>query len=128
MFNIIHVPSGLKVDVIVSDCVGFDKLRLDRARRREFLPGMSAVFSSAEDVIVNKMRFYREGGSDKHLRDIAGMLKISGSAIDREYVERWAASFGVQDVWRVILERVQQSKGGSAGGQIPASPPEQPTR
>jgi len=28
------------------------------------------------------MVFYRDGGSDKHLRDIAGILKISSDAID----------------------------------------------
>ncbi|RPJ03448.1 MAG: hypothetical protein EHM31_00745 [Candidatus Aminicenantes bacterium] len=35
-----------------------------------------------EDVILKKMVFYRDGGSDKHLRDIAGILKISSDAID----------------------------------------------
>jgi hypothetical protein len=32
------------------------------------------------------MEYYREGGSDKHLRDITSMLKISGQDIDEAYI------------------------------------------
>ena len=38
-------------------------------------------FAAAEDVILKKLWFYQLGESDKHLRDIAGMLKISGARI-----------------------------------------------
>jgi hypothetical protein len=48
-------------------------------------------------------------GSDfngRHPRDIAGMLKHSGSAIDRAYIEQWASHFGVLTEWRSIVDRV----------------------
>lgn len=106
MFNIIHVSSGLKVDVIVTAGTGFDRLRLERARRMEALPGISAVFSSPEDLIVNKLLFYKEGGSDKHLRDIASMLKVSGGELDRAYIESWADRMGVGQLWRELTRRV----------------------
>ena len=47
--------------------------------------------SFPEDVIVKKMDFYREGGSEKHLRDITGILKVMGDRIDRGYILEWAA-------------------------------------
>jgi hypothetical protein len=40
-------------------------------------------------VIVKKPQFHAEGGSDKHLRDIASIVRISGSEIDRDYVTEW---------------------------------------
>lgn len=55
--------------------------------------GWDAAFSSPEDAIVKKMEFFRAGGSDKHLRDIAGVVKTSGSEIDRVYIDRWATTF-----------------------------------
>ncbi len=42
---------------------------------------------------MKKMEFFRTGGSDKHLRDIAGVVKTSGSEIDRIYIGRWATTF-----------------------------------
>jgi hypothetical protein len=71
-----------------------------------------AIFSSPEDAILRKMEFYREGGSDKHLRDIAGVLKANAVGIDTAYIERWAATLGVTDVWRTILARLDRQNGG----------------
>jgi hypothetical protein len=53
------------------------------------------------------MLFYQEGGSEKHMRDIASMFKVSGNQIDRAYIDKWASSLGVEDVWEAILKRVQ---------------------
>ena len=46
---------------------------------------------------------------DKHLRDIAGMLKVSRDIIDRAYVAGWAKELDVLDIWQAILQRVGQS-------------------
>ena len=52
------------------------------------------------------MIYYREGQSEKHLRDIAGMLQISGEKIDRAYISQWAETLGLQEVWQAVLRRV----------------------
>jgi hypothetical protein len=64
------------------------------------------MFASPEDVIIKKMQYYREGGSEKHLRDIAGILKISGDKVDKNYIARWATLFGVDTIWQAILEEL----------------------
>jgi len=43
----------------------------------------SAWFGSPEDIILNKLIYFREGGSEKHLRDIAGMMKLLQEKLDR---------------------------------------------
>jgi hypothetical protein len=37
-----------------------------------------------EYVIVRKLEYYRESGSDRHLRDIAGIVRVSGATINDE--------------------------------------------
>ena len=59
-------------------------------------------------MIIKKMEYYRLGESDKHLRDIAGVLRVSGPAIDRAYIEDWAARLGLSDIWQRVLARVEQ--------------------
>lgn len=44
-----------------------------------------AGIAAPEDVIIKKMEYYREGGSEKHLRDITGILLTTGADIDRPY-------------------------------------------
>jgi hypothetical protein len=67
-------------------------------------PEFDATFSSAEDVILKKMEAYRERGSEKHLRDIVGVLKISGGHLDRGYLEDWADRLEITEIWREILK------------------------
>jgi hypothetical protein len=64
-----------------------------------------AAFASPEDAIVKKMESFKEGGAEKHLRDIAGVLKTS-THIDGTYIDRWAAELGLTDIWRGIQERL----------------------
>ncbi len=98
-FNIIHPASGLKIDVMVPAETPFNRSRFSRAKRLSPSPDYDAVFTSPEDVILKKMEYYREGNSDKHLRDIAGILKISGERLDLSYIDEWAERLGLSDIW-----------------------------
>ncbi len=60
-----------------------------------------------EDVIIKKMDFYKQGSSEKHLRDITGILKISGDAVDKAYIAEWAKSLGLTEIWNAILRRLE---------------------
>ncbi|MBM3294878.1 MAG: nucleotidyltransferase family protein [Candidatus Aminicenantes bacterium] len=105
-FNIIHPASGLKIDLIVAKADDFDVSRFRRARRLKPFEDTEADFASPEDVIIKKMEYYREGQSDKHLRDIAGVLKVSGDEIDKEYIDFWAAKLGLRKIWLLIQDRI----------------------
>ncbi len=105
-FNILHPASGQKVDVIVASDSEFDRTRLGRGLRVPVGPDFEATFSAPEDVIIKKLEYFREGGSEKHLRDIVGVLKVQGSRIDRVYLTDWIARLGLQIEWALIEERM----------------------
>lgn len=106
-FSIFHVPSGFKIDVIVPAPGPFTDSCFRRARVMEIKPARSARFSAPEDVILMKLKYFRQGGSDKHLRDIASMFKVSGETFDLAYLERWAVTLGVAEELAVVRERVR---------------------
>lgn len=108
MFNIVHGASGLKIDVMGVKDTPFDESRLDRARPVNIYGDRPVMFGSPEDIILKKLEFFREGGSDKHMRDIAGMFKVSGASIDRGYIDMWAERIGVVAEWRLLQERLTQ--------------------
>ena len=53
------------------------------------------------------MVYYREGGSEKHLRDITGILRIRGELVDRKYVADFAQQLGLMEIWQAILKRLE---------------------
>lgn len=113
MCNVIHVPTGLKIDVVVAADDLFNRNRFERARRVKPDDDVEAYFASAEDVILKKMDFFREGGSEKHLRDITGIMLVSGDQLDHEYLEAWADQMGLETIWRTIKYLVRQKQEGS---------------
>lgn len=64
--------------------------------------------ASPEDVIIKKLECYQQGGSDKHLRDIAGVLRIVGAQLDRGYIREWAERLRVSDLWREVHDELDR--------------------
>jgi hypothetical protein len=107
-FNIIHPASGLKIDVMISKGDAFDKSRFARIKRMRPLENTEANFASPEDVIIKKMEYYKEGSSEKHIRDALGMLKISGEMIDLKYISLWAKRLNLEDIWQAIRKKLSK--------------------
>ena len=104
-FNILHFPSGLKIDLILVQDTDFSRADIAQGRRLKSEGFYDAWFASPENVILKKLEYYREGGSEKHLRDIAGILTIQGESIDRAWIEAWAVRLGVEPEWRIVRNR-----------------------
>ena len=107
-FKIIHPSSGLKLDVIIRKDTEFDRSRFSRIRRIQPAESYQANFASPEDVIIKKMEYYKEGGSEKHLRDITGILKVGGDEIDRAYIDRWVQRLNLIEIWDAVRRRLQE--------------------
>lgn len=107
-FNLIHVTGGVKADVILPHATEFDRSRWARRRRMPLGTVEQPMLASPEDVILKKMEYFAEGGSEKHLRDITGILKLSSQSVDRAYIEQWAAKLSVLNVWQLILAKLNE--------------------
>lgn len=66
-------------------------------------------FASPEDVILKKLQYYLEGRSEKHIRDIAGVIRVQGDALDRTFISEWATRMNTIDAWLHILEKLETS-------------------
>ncbi len=103
-FNIIHHETGFKADVYLGGRDPLHAWGLARARQLE-VEGQVLVVAPPEYVIVRKLEYYREGGSEKHLRDIRSMLDTSPEAIHSAELEQQIAARGLQEAWRQVQER-----------------------
>ena len=112
-FNVIHLATMFKVDVFI---LGRDELSREEMGRRQVYrvggPQEREIFvASPEDVVVQKLDWYRKGGevSDRQWSDLLGVLKVQGERIDIAYVRRWATAGGTLD----LLERALVQAGRS---------------
>ena len=105
MFNVIHLDTMLKVDVYIAS-TSFDRSALSRRQRDSLVvdePAREFAIASAEDVVLHKLRWFRDGGevSDRQWGDIMGVLRVQGDRLDVDHLRRWASVLGVAD----LLER-----------------------
>lgn len=82
-FNVIHVPTGLKIDLVCRRHRPFSQTEFERRQSVTWRTGDQIDIARPEDRILAKLEFYREGRSQKHLRDIAGILRIAKPPVDR---------------------------------------------
>jgi hypothetical protein len=108
-FNIIHPTSGNKVDVMVARQDAWGRSQLARRRRELIFPQLPGFVAAPEDVIIGKLWYYDEGGSEKHLGDIAAILQVSGAKLDRAYIEHWSQSLGLMAAWQAVLARFDEN-------------------
>ena len=79
-------------------------------RRRIVVDGVGVWVAPPEYVIVRKLEFYREGRSEKHLRDIRAMLRVSGELIDLGRLTAWVDRLGLQSEWSLVRSSVEASR------------------
>lgn len=97
-FNVIHAESAMRADVYFA---GTDELNAWALQNRTLrqVEGEAVQFAPIEYVIVSKLRYFRMGGSERHLRDVARMMQISGPAVSRPTLDRWVTRLDLGDEW-----------------------------
>jgi hypothetical protein len=100
-FNLIHRDTGFKADLYPTGRDELNAWALRDKRTVEF-EGETIVLAAPEYVIVRKLEYYREGGSEKHLRDIRAMLAVSGEQLDRAALSEWIQRRGLESAWRLV--------------------------
>jgi hypothetical protein len=97
-FNVIHTESMMRADVYFA---GTDELTAWALENRVVLQveSLPVQFAPIEYVIVSKLRYFEMGGSDRHLRDIARMMDVSGRDVNRPTLERWIAQYDLAAAW-----------------------------
>lgn len=107
-FNIIHLKSMFKVDVFINKYRPFDLMQLHRRQLQTvaYDPERKAYFTTAEDIILAKLEWYRLGNeiSDRQWRDIIGVLKVQAGRLDLEYLRKWAVELKVADLLQRALK------------------------
>ena len=94
-FNLIHHESGIKIDVVLTKLTEFSKSEFGRRTKIELVPGYETYIATPEDIIIKKLDYYREGGSEKHIADIREIL--SSTSVDADYLEAWCKNLGLQE-------------------------------
>lgn len=111
-FNLIHLPTMVKIDVFPLKTDPYDRETLQRKRKDTLGEQTEAgefFFSSPEDIIIRKLEWYELGHriSDRQWSDILGVLKVQGANLDKQYLVKWCGQLNLLP----LLEQACQNAG-----------------
>jgi len=96
-FNILHLPTMLKLDFWILQNDEFNKTRFLRKKRKRILDQFMYI-ASAEDTILKKLLWYKDTKIEKHLIDAAFVYQIQNNNLDKRYLSKWVKKHKTSDL------------------------------
>ena len=114
--NLVHRPTGIKVDLFVAGSA-LDRQQLERRRRVRVAadPDRFVYVHSPEDILLQKLHWYRLGGqvSDRQWRDVLSIIVVQQTRLDQEYLDQSAAREGLSQLLGQALREAESSGAAS---------------
>jgi len=101
-FDVIHHETALKADCYLAAGDPLHTWALQR-RTRTDVAGVTVWLAPIEYVILRKLQWHRDGGGDRHLDDIRGMLRVSGDGVERTALDAWISRLGLSGEWQLVV-------------------------
>ena len=106
MFNVVHLETGFKVDLIVRKSRPFSRIEFSR-RQPAFYLGENRWFATAEDTILAKLEWSKRAGSERQFNDALNVAKLQRENLDRAYLEKWARELDILDLLKKLLREMK---------------------
>jgi len=107
-FNLIHLETGLKIDIFIGKNRPYDRAVSQRIREETLTDNSEApkfYIASPEDVVLAKLQWFKLGdcSSEKQWNDIVGVLRVQEKVLDMKYLQKWAKELKILDLLEKVL-------------------------
>jgi hypothetical protein len=102
--NVIDQKTGFKIDLYPAGDDELTKWGFENRKQIELIENEEVWVAPPEYVILKKLAYHNEGGSQKHIEDIKGMLEVSGDQINTSFIEKWVSKSELTDGWASVLK------------------------
>ncbi len=76
----------------------FDQMRFSRRIKVDLYDGMIVWVATAEDVIVQKLRWLKTASRSKDYDDVINVMRRKGANLDFDYITQWCSQHGTLEI------------------------------
>ena len=103
-WNIIHTATGLKADFYPCGTDAFFRWAWGQRQAARLEHG-EIFYAPAEYILFWKVKWFAQGGGEKHTRDIRRMMELSPQAVDQRVLERELRRMGLFATFEEMLKQ-----------------------
>jgi hypothetical protein len=104
-----HAATGFKIELFLVSDDAHDRERFGRRQSQPFLSA-SAFLPTAEDVLIQKLRWFARGRRAKDLDDCRAVLAVQTPAkLDLAYIRRWCDLHETRELFEKLVTEVSAS-------------------
>jgi predicted nucleotidyltransferase len=104
-YHIQHVDSEFLIELFELTSDSHNQERFARRRKTTFL-GVPAYVATAEDVVIQKLRWYLRGRRPKDIEDVKNVLEGKMPDLDFEYMRSWCDRHGTRELLEDTLQSI----------------------
>jgi hypothetical protein len=102
-YHLQHSASEFLIELFELTGDPHNQQRFARRRRASFA-GVTAFVPTAEDVIIQKLRWYERGHRPKDIADVENVLETQLPDLDLTYIRFWCDQHGTRDRFETLLQ------------------------
>jgi len=107
-FNLIHHETGYKADCYPFTGNPLHSWALSQKRRIFIRPDFSLFAAPPEYVILRKLQYFRDGGTQKHISDIRKMIATPDCVLDQSVLNDWIDRLNLEKEWKLVSSAREQ--------------------
>lgn len=96
-FNFIHFDTGFKIDFWILKKDKFSQSQFSRRISGKIF-AQDAFIISSEDLILNKLSWFKESDIQKHFLDALGVYRMQKEALDAAYLHKYADELNLIEI------------------------------
>jgi hypothetical protein len=114
-WNIFHLETGIKIDLMMSQSTPYDLEAFARRRRFKIDADCEPFVKTVEDSILKKLQWYRDGGeqSSTQWRDVVELIRVNHAGLERPYLDSWATQLGLAALLNKARQEALAPRAGS---------------
>jgi hypothetical protein len=101
-----HPESAFKIELFLLSEDAFSQERFRRRMQVDF-EGHRVWLPTAEDVIVQKVKWAQTGRRSKDIEDVISVLKVQAGKLDLPYIRRWCDEHGSRELFEELLRTAE---------------------
>lgn len=78
---------------------------LNRLNKELF--GRNIFLITPEDLILTKLKWFKESDSSRHFLDAMGIFKIQKDILDENYIVKWTKFLEIEEIWNKLKNELK---------------------